>query len=332
MDLNNLPTLRDKDLEPDVGSINPFREPAETDQKPAGKKDTHYYTATLVFGPKPDNPEPNTRYVGEKKRGGTNRYLINMLRLYASDLGNGANSGGVPLPAVTIYDADGVVTQHFDECDLYNMGGEHIATELKFPQLPIADHRAQEIPAWSTSSNFDAPSDTLANADVQYISTVYSRRFGEIFVIRAQYLTGPDTRAGVPVNTPGYDTRLYSICNYNIWNGGAIQCMLNTDLNIDDEGYYTLVISDLEHRPDNLAQESATWMNWGPYLDGQVSFRHIFRENKRVSEIAAALEGRPVSPEALPYVPKASHCTREEFETGGWRACEPAQSERLGNE
>ncbi len=74
---------------------------------------------------------------------------------------------------------------------------------------------------------FDAASDTMANADVQYLSTVYSRRFGDIFVVRAKYLTAPNTRAGVPVSAQGYDVRFYSLCTYNIWNGGAIDCMLD---------------------------------------------------------------------------------------------------------
>lgn len=198
MDLNNLRTLRDEDLEPDPGSVNPFREIPT----PNGN---NYYTARLVFGPQADPPATNTSYVGEKKIGGNNRYVINMLRLYASDLGDGANSGGVPLPAVTIYDADGEITDHFEECDLYALGGESIRTALQFPKLPIADHRARATPQWSTSSNFDAASDTMANADVQYLSTVYSRRFGDIFVVRAKYLSAPSTRAGTPVSVSGYD-------------------------------------------------------------------------------------------------------------------------------
>jgi hypothetical protein len=314
MDLNNLKTLRDRDLEPDPNNINPFRQ-----VPPASDK--NYYTARLVFGPTPARPQPNTSYVGEKKNGGSNRYVINMLRLYASDLGDSANSGGVPLPAVTIYDADGEITKHFEECDLYAKGGENIRTALKFPKLPIADHRARAQPRWSTSSNFDAPSDTMANADVQYLSTVYSRRFGDIFVVRAKYLTAPDSRAGIPVSAAGYDTRFYSLCNYNIWNGGATDCMLETELTVADDGYFTLVISDAAHRPANLAEQQATWMDWGPYLDGQLSFRHVFRENPRVAEIAAALSGEKVSSETLPYVPVARSCTQEQFESGGWQAC-----------
>ncbi|MFK7977415.1 MAG: hypothetical protein AB8C02_14865 [Halioglobus sp.] len=319
MDLNNLPSLRDKDLKPDVGSVNPFTSPVPNAE--AASSAANYFTATLVFGPEPANPLPNTRYVGEKKHGGTNRLVINLLRLYASDLGNGANSGGVPLPSVTIYDADGDVSEHFDECDLYAQGGDAIRTELKFPALPIADHRAQKIPTWSTSSNFEAPSDTLANADVQYLSTVYSQRFGDVFVVRAKALTGPDTRKGVPVSAAGFDTRLYSLCNYNLWNGSAINCLLNTDLAVDEKGYFTIVISSAENRPKNLDAESATWMDWGPYLDGQMTFRHVYRENALVASITAALEGGRPSADAAPHVPVAANCNRETFELGGWQAC-----------
>ncbi|MDP6979998.1 MAG: hypothetical protein QF570_15565, partial [Myxococcota bacterium] len=90
MDLNNLQTLRDVDLDPDSGSVNPFRAQPESGSR-------NYYTAKLVFDAPPENPEPNTSYVGLKKDGKTeNRYVNNMLRLYASDIGDGANSGGVP--------------------------------------------------------------------------------------------------------------------------------------------------------------------------------------------------------------------------------------------
>jgi hypothetical protein len=315
MDLNNLKTLRDVDLDPDPGSVNPFREiPA-----PGSK---NYYTAKLVFTEPSQTPAPNTSYVGTKKDGTTtNRYLINMLRLYASDLGDGANSGGVPLPAVTILVADGEMTQLFDECDLYAEGNDPLRSELLFPALPIADHRAAIPPYWSTSSNFEAPSDTLANADVQYLATVYSRRYGDIFVVRAKHLTAPDTRAGESHSATDKDVRLYTLCTYNIWAGSAVDCMLDNELAVDPQGYYTLVISDQAHRPSNLEPMHATWIDWGPYLDGQLSYRHVYRENPIVQEIAKGVLGQSVSEELRPFIPVATPCNRDEFEAGGWQAC-----------
>lgn len=316
-DLNNLPTLRDRDLEPDEGSVNPFRELPLPGSK-------NYYTAWLVFSDVPENPAPNTRYVGLKKNGGTNRYLMNLLRLYATDEGNGANSGSVPLPEVTIFDADGEVTHHFEECDLYAPENPVLATEMRFPVLPIADHRAANPPAWNTSSNFDAPSDTLANADVQYLSTAYSERFGELFVVRAKHLTAPDTRGGEPHSVAGKDVRFYTLCNYNIWAGSAVNCILDNDLLVDKDGFYTLVISRDADRPANLEAQSATWMDWGPYLDGQLSWRFVFRENPIAVAIAQAHDGQGVEQQYRDYVPVAIPCTRKIFEQGGWQACQSA--------
>ena len=313
MDLNNLNTLRDTELVPDHGFRNPYVDPAapETGQ---------YYTATLAFSPTPLNPQPNTSYVAEKKHGGKNRFVINLLRLYHVNSGNGPGSGSVPLPELKIYNAKGELVQHFPECDLFAGGAEVVSSERRFPALPVLDHRATQIPSWSTSSNFGAPSDTLANADVQYLSTHYSLRFGELLVVRGKYLSAPDTRHG---ESPALakQVRLYNICTYNFWNGSANECMLDNQLRRDDQDFYTLVISKAENRPGNLQAQAATWLDWGPYLDGQISYRYVYRENPIVKAIAAGVSGEPVAPEVADYVPIATHCTKRLFERGGWQAC-----------
>ncbi|MEH6584640.1 MAG: hypothetical protein V7754_22120 [Halioglobus sp.] len=315
MDLNNLKTLRDQDLEPDEGSVNPFRQVA-----PANKK--NYYTATLVFGPTPAKPELNTSYAGLRKDGVTeNKFLLNMLRMYHIDAGNGPGSGEVPLPSLSIYDAEGELVTHYDECDLFSPGKRQVRTEQVYPAMPIIDHRPKNPPQWSTSSNFEAASDTLANADVQYVGTQYSERFGELFVTRAKYLTAPDTRNGESPATPGKQVRLYNLCTYNFWNGGATECMLENQLRRDENGFYTLVISKSSDRPVNLEQMHASWLDWGPYMDGQLQFRYLFRENPYIAAIAAGAEGKQVSDDMRPYVPASVPCDRATFESGGWQAC-----------
>jgi hypothetical protein len=315
MDLNNLDTLQDRELNPDPGSVNPYREVAEPGSK-------NYYTAKLVFDESPKNPEPNTSYVGLKKNtGDSNYYLINMLRLYASDIGDGANSGGVPLPAITIYKPGGEVAQHFDECELYGEGREPIRSELTFPAIPIIDHRAREKVVWNTSSNFNASSDTMANADAQYLSAYYSTRFGDLFVMRGKYVTAPNTRAGVPHSAAGYDIRGYTLCTYNIWAGSAIDCMLDNEMTVGDDGFYTLVISDEQNKPANLQAQQATWLDKGVYLDGQLSIRYVFRDNLIAQAIAKGVMGDNVTEALRAYVPVAVPCDSEVFATGGWKAC-----------
>lgn len=314
-DLNNLKTLRDVDLDPDKGSVNPFRELPKGDAP-------NYYTAWLDFDRPPEEPAPNTSYVGARKDGiKPTIWVWNMLRLYASDLGNGPNSGGVPLPAVTIYNAKGEVTQHFDECKPFDEREEHPETDILFPSLPIADHRAVSPPVWSTSSNFNSPSDTLANADVQYLATFFSHRHGNIFVVRARTLTTANSRAGEPISSKGKDIRLFTLCTYNIWSGSARHCMLDQDLALDDAGFYTLVVAEEEHRPSNLGAAKATWIDWGPYLDGQLTYRMLYRENDFISRIAFALNGGHAPSDVASYVPKAVPCDRKRFEAAGWEGC-----------
>ena len=49
--------------------------------------------------------------------------------------------------------------------------------------------------------------------------------------------------------------------------------MLDNELRVDDEGYYTLVVTDEGHVPANLEAESATWIDAGPFLENrQVSY------------------------------------------------------------
>lgn len=315
MDLNNLATLRDIDLDPDEGSVNPFRTVA------TGQEDS-YFTASLVFSPPPENPASNTTYVGARKDGITdNRFVINMLRMYHVDAGNGPGSGEVPLPSMSIYSASGELVQHYDQCDLFAPGNPELKTEQVFPALPIIDHRPRNPPQWTISSNFDAPSDSMANADAQYLATHYSERFGELFVVRAKYLSAPDTRNGESPAIPGKQVRLYNLCTYNFWNGGASQCVLDNDLRRDEAGFYTVVISKTENRPSNLEANAVTWMNWGPYMDGQLQYRYVYRENPYATAIAAAADGDRIADELMPYVPAAVPCDPQTFERGGWQAC-----------
>lgn len=315
-DMNNLPTLRDEDLAPDAGSTNPF-------QRVSAKGDRRYYTARFVFTQKPQHPLPNTVYVGAKKDGiSPNGWVNNILRLYASDLGNTANSGGVPLPAMTIYNARGEVTFHADECEPYPAGFEPPHDRTLFPPLPIADHRAADPATWSISSNFNAPTDSWANADVQYLSTVFSRRFGDLFVVRAKFPTTPDSRSGEPVSTTWKkDARLWTLCIYNMWAGIANDCKIDHEFEVDAKGFYTVVVSANKDRPSNLRQQRATWMDWGPYLDGQFTYRTLFRENPLWRQVAFGVSGGHVDAGYRAYVPQAVPCDRKTFERGGWQAC-----------
>ena len=97
--------------------------------------------------------------------------------------------------------------------------------------------------------------------------------------------------------------------------------MLEQELREDEEGFYTLVISDESNRPANLEAVDASWIDWGPYLDGQLTYRMVYRENPFARRIAFALNGGFVPSEMQEYIPRSAPCSRARFEEVGWRGC-----------
>jgi hypothetical protein len=316
-DTNNLHQQTDAFIDPDVGSANPFRGPV-----PAGIGRS--YTVRFRFSAPPAVPEPNTSYVGVKQDGTTpNPTLTVVYRIYGSDLGNLPNSAGAPLPAITYYDAAGNVVRHYDECDPFPNGTPPPPAAIqRFPSLPIPGPRADRRPSLSLSSNWHAPVDLLANPDVLYASAFYSRRHGDLFVVRAKAFNAPDTRHGQPVWTPGHDIRGVTVCGYNFYAGFANRCVLDNDIAVDAEGYYTLVISPADRRPANAdAAHGVTWIDSGSYLDGQLVYRFFLRGDDKIQQLRNAITTGQPSASIAPYVPQMNYCATERFERSGPRAC-----------
>jgi hypothetical protein len=129
--------------------------------------------------------------------------------------------------------------------------------------------------------------------------------------------------------SPDVDIRMWSVCSYNFWNGAANGCLLDENVASDAEGFYTLVVSDAEHRPANAEADGATWLDAGDFLDGQLTFRMLLGENDRLlEELRAAIEGETTSAATAAHVPRTAHCSMATFEAGGWRACFEAGATR----
>jgi hypothetical protein len=314
---NNFDTLVGHELDPDPGSTNPWREAAPPG---AGRR----YTARLVFAPEPARPEPNTVYVGEAARGGGfNPAVFLIYRIYAADQGSlPPNSAGVKLPAVTIRDAEGEVRGHWDECDPYPPGFEAPVDRTRFPAFPVPDHRAVFRPgSFDSSPNWGLPIDILANRDVLYLSTFYSRSQGEVFAVRMQRPRTPSRKQGVPLWAPDVDLLLWTVCTYNFWNGIANDCLSDEDA-ADEDGAVTIVASDAANRPRNATPEQGyTWLDTGRFLDGQLTFRMLLADQPLLAALRRAIDTGEASPEAAPFVPQTAFCSRETFEAGGWTAC-----------
>lgn len=315
-DTNNLRPQTDVQIEPDPGSTNPWR---TTDAVDGPRR----FTLTFSFDPPPaGEPQPNTSYLGAKKDGVTpNSGGTVVLRIYGSDEGNAPNSAGVPLPSVTTYGPDGSVVSHHDECDPFPAGPPAVdpADVPAFPPLPFPAQYTTPEPIALLSSTYGVPVDLLANPDVQYVNLRMSHRFGDVFVVRAKAFTTPDTRGGDSPDYSDFDIQGWTVCNYNLVAGIAQTCLMDHEIPVDDDGFYTLVVSSADDRPATAtAENDVAWFDWGPYLDNHITWR-MFPRN---SPLVAAVNADVTSGEGQnPYTPTAVYCDRATFETGGWEQC-----------
>ena len=313
-DTNTLPTLVDKDIAPDAGSVNPFSEEA-------GENSKQFFTVTLTFNPAPDVPEANTMYAGEKRNGGVNPAVFLLLRTTDSVLGSmPPNSTGVPLPALTVYDVNDNVVETYNKCDPYPPGTELPYETTRFASLPIPDHRSIYAPEkFNTLSNWGLPYDILASDDILYLNSPYTVRLGDVLVVRGKALRTANPPE-VPVYTDDLQIRGFTVTNYNFWAGICNDAVVDHQLNLDENGYYTIVLSRKDARPDHTdGSNGVNWMDWGPYLDGQLTFRLLLRKQPLLLKLKALALGEAQHPEVSEYLPVAKHCSREQFESGEWR-------------
>ena len=123
------------------------------------------------------------------------------------------------------------------------------------------------------------------------------------------------------VFAPGKQIRGFTVTTYNFWAGICEAAVVDHEIAVDDEGFYTLVVSNKADRPSNAtAEHGVTWLDWGEYLDGQLTYRMLLRRDPLLTRIREAVETGEADPEVEPYVPRSRHCTREAFEQSGWRA------------
>ena len=323
---NNFDTLVDHELDPDPGSVNPWRGPVPPG---SGRR----YTAQLVFDDEPETPEPNAVYVGRTADGRFNPAVFLIYRIYAADQGAlPPNSAGVPLPAVTVVDERGQVVERFSTCDPYPAGHEPAADATRFPAFPVPDHRAVFSPGdITTRSNWGMPVTLLANRDVLYLVSAYSRSAGELFVVRSRKPRTPGRPSGLPPWSGDVDIRLWTVCTYNFWHGSALTCLVDEDVPSDADGDYTLVVSDAAHRPRNAnVERGVAWLDAGPFRDGQLTWRMLLAGQELLVELKRAIDTGEASPAVAPFVPRTAFCSRATFEAGGWQACFAEWDDRDG--
>jgi hypothetical protein len=153
----------------------------------------------------------------------------------------------------------------------------------------------------------------LSNLHNAYTYNIYFRHKGNVILFRAK---APTYRGqpGVPFGSE--QLRYWSICQNDVPTQRYTACTRDEQTVLDEDGYFTVVISDAADRPANAIPENGmTWLPWGPYIDAGVAYRHMLPDPGFTETIANIPRGVAVEDIMGDYAPQPAYCTKAVFES-----------------
>jgi hypothetical protein len=307
-----LDALADAELRPDAGT-NPF-----TFDALRASRGT--YTVRVVAGARPEHAPPNTLYA-DSLNGEPNVSGVIIYRLY---LPEGDQYGGAGLPTVT-YGAGGEgdpLSPPLPSCqDRVPIASGTVNDALSGLSAPAAPSESV-APAWGISRS--RPQATAVgplsvrtggaffpNFHNVYLSLLAHRDQGELVAFRARAPTYAQTRGAERM--PGAQVRYWSICANDLATTRYVACLDDSRIAVDADGYFTMIVSDPQHRPRSL-RPGDNWLPAGPYADTFVLYRQMLPD----PGWAQAIEHSPSAAEAPktmgPFYPLTRICTTARFE------------------
>lgn len=269
--------LLDEDISPDTGSINPF-----VAGNPRNDPSRNY-TLTLkaddeVYCPSSSNIVATT-----------NTIAMLMYRVYRPDEGEDA-VGGTGLPRVTLHMADGSILQGEEACDALNFplkssdSGIEWYTESEYADLRGSKDPSVNPPKFRATYNFEfhkqcdfggdcssVPEIALKYPfpDPHYLYSFISRGHGEVLVLRGRLPITPQTFETTSGLAEDGEVRYWSICNLEYFSQRAEECLFDEQLIINEDGYYTIVVSRADDLPSNATLEcGVSHLSWSAEGDG----------------------------------------------------------------
>lgn len=289
--------LRDDQIDPDPGSTNPFVPTNRRDVSPRN------YTLHIVQGNPPENPADrpsNTVYTSSNSP----ETLIHLaMRNYIPDEGYDGTGNATlleenptALPQVKLIQPRGKgpsltgeamckavrATKNAESKNFtVTMWDELVAfsgdpTSAPAKPTPVWEYfwsiqysvTGLFIPNQVERVSLFPPSDAggfAQNPDTGFLSAMYSLEYGSVYVIRGKMPSHQKTKLGNPNWTPDTQVRYWSTCTGATPPSGAgWDCVWDQAVPVDEDGYYTLVVSRPEDRPANARRECGfKWMDFG---------------------------------------------------------------------
>jgi len=260
-------------IDPDPGSINPYRQAIPP--RPARDGEGDSYTFHVTRG---DAPPGNANVIRV-----TDQFAWVYLRIYVpsevDSLSGKAFSGGVPLPTIKLYESGKEAPEVLEPCPLAapqpakdhypvrsinKLADMRTTLRLWFPDgfdmnqasdydKVLSDDRVWFAPPWNP------PMLLMPNPDNKYLAAIpgpYQK--DRLIVMRAKVPSVP----GPGVEKP--DMRYWSIVITDFELPVAAVASLYDGSVVSHGGWYTIVISDDVVRPDWLPA-TVSWMPWGDW-------------------------------------------------------------------
>lgn len=350
--------LYDAQIAPDPGSINPFvpSEYIKPSLHPAGGDS---YTIEIT------GSDPTTQS-GENTIAVATDFAWVLFRIYLPDKGESL-TGGVPLPRISLTDKSGNVA----DLELCSAANGHTVNGLSalrtfmlalFPPGFDLIWQEDQVPPPGDRLWFAAPDvppvRLFPNPDNKYIMMLpWPWQPDRVIVIHGKAPSFPGTFAGATAWEPArgfrsIQTRYWSACHNNFLTPMSVVACATDVFTEREGGYYTIVISNDQLRPDWL-NPHVTWLPWGdgaamPGSGDQDQIPKVFFLRNMLSaddfpySIQQAIGADCTFDFQLPYVPYryqveeagrcaegimgdyypvAAWCDRSTFIAGGWRAC-----------
>jgi hypothetical protein len=350
-----LDAVADYLLRPVAGSINPFVD--GSDRTTSARS----YAIDVVNTPRPTPMRWGVHLKGETRdrihapQQADNPQQQLQYRIYARDRNTDeTGNGGLPEPVLTL--SDGKVLRGTEACAAMRTSQPLVAD---LGALALPRQRLQELieqgrqrlgpnapatnpPTWSKTSQETSrfalytgdfkvePNVRLrdgsfyANLDNQYVRAFISRKFGEVWVMRAKAPTTPHTYQGNPKWSDAGDLRYWSWCsNQGFGTARVNACVFDEEVPVDAQGYYTLVMSRAADRPRNaMAECGVAWLPMADVGDGTgdpdltiLLMRQMLGAGEYKNALHGIFKQEDIEKGMGPYFPRGRYMSVSAFET-----------------
>ena len=300
--------LADVEIEPANG-VNPFRPGARRAERGS-------YELDVALGPRPARPRPNTLYAALPGGGPLPAGLL-VYRLY---LPEGDDTGGAGLPELRLV-VDGMERELALPLSCPRLAGDSLLNPLLAELgLPLGADAQPATPAWEVGRSSDPLLGAgglnltgllFPNLHNAYLRVRAPRTAGEVLAFRAKAPTFPGTRGAETMGSG--EVRYWSVCSNDFLTTRVLACLADEDVAVDDDGWFTVVVSDRARRPRTL-RATDNWLPAGPFPFFHVLYRHLLPDPAFAGAIQRVADPRRPQDSMGDHHPDTRLCSRAAFE------------------